>query len=136
MELVKEYPWLQIKDSDVTLLDMLPNGWRWLIIDMCVKIAGLLDKYDIDRSEYKVIDAKEKWGSLSWFSWLGDLDSIDNEIEGIDDATFQYIQALITNIEREYEYTSSNICMMCGRYKLREKMMCNECAEGARQDKI
>jgi hypothetical protein len=86
-----------------------------------------LDRYDIDRSEYKVTDAKEKWGSLSWFSWLGDLDSIDNEIEGIDDATFRYVQALITNIEREYEHTSGNICMMCGRYKPREKMVCKEC---------
>ena len=127
MELVKEYPWLQIKDSSAILLDLLPNGWRWLIIDMCRKIAHILDWYDIDRSEYKVTDAKEKWGGLSWFSWLGDLDSIDNEIEGIDDATFRYVQALITNIEREYEYTSGNICMICGRYKLRDKMVCKEC---------
>ena len=127
MELVKEYPWLQIKDSDVTLLDMLPNGWRWLIIDMCAKIASVLDKYIIDRDEYKVTNAKEKRGGLSWFSWLGDLDSIDNEIEGIDDATFRYVQALITNIEREYEHTSGNICMVCGRYKVRDKMVCKEC---------
>lgn len=127
MELVKEYPWLQIKDSDVILLDLLPNGWRWLIIDMCAKIASVLDKYNIDRDEYKVTNAKEKRGGLSWFSWLGDLDSIDNEIEGIDDTTFWYIQSLITNIEREYEYTSENICMVCGRYKLRDKMVCKEC---------
>lgn len=127
MELVKEYPWLQIKDSNTTWLDMLPDGWRWLIIDMCAKIVRILDRYDIDRSEYKVTDAKEKWGSLSWFSWLGDLDSIDNEIEGIDDATFRYVQALITNIEREYEHTSGNICMMCGRYKFKDEAVCKEC---------
>ena len=129
MELVKEYPWLQIKDSDVTLLDMLPNGWRWLIIDMCAKIASVLDKYNIDRHEYKVTNAKEKRGGLSWFSWLGDLDSINNEIEGIDDTTFWYIQSLITNIEREYEYTSGNICMVCGRYKFRDTMVCKECED-------
>lgn len=127
MELIKEYPWLQIKDSDAILLDLLPDGWRWLIIDMCARIAQILDKYNIDRSEYKVTDAKEKWGGLSWFSWLGDLDSIDNGIEGVDDTTFRYIQSLITNIEREYEQISENICMMCSRFKPKDKMVCTEC---------
>lgn len=127
MELIKEYPWLQIKDSDAILLDLLPDGWRWLIIDMCARIAQILDKYNIDRSEYKVTDAKEKWGGLYWFSWLGDLDSIDNGIEGVDDTTFRYIQSLITNIEREYEQISENICMMCSRFKPKDKMVCTEC---------
>ena len=127
MELIKEYPWLQIKDSDAILLDLLPDGWRWLIIDMCARIAQILDKYNIDRSEYKVTDAKEKWGGLSWFSWLCDLDSIDNGIEGVDDTTFRYIQSLITNIEREYEQISENICMMCSRFKPKDKMVCTEC---------
>ena len=129
MELVKEYPWLQIKDSDAILLDLLPDGWRWLIIDMSEKIASVLDKYNIDRYGYKVVDAKEKWGGLSWFSWLGDLNSIDNEIEGIDDTTFRYIQSVITNIEREYEQISENICMMCSRFKPKDKMVCKECED-------
>ena len=64
-ELIAEYPWLDIGDEQLTLLDMLPIGWRDLILDMCKEIKRELVKYDLV-SKYEVIEAKEKWYGLSW----------------------------------------------------------------------
>ena len=46
-ELVAEYPWLDIGDKQLTLLDMLPMGWSGLILDMCKEIKRELVKYDL-----------------------------------------------------------------------------------------
>ena len=46
-ELVAEYPWLDIGNERFTLLDLLPTGWRDLILDMCKEIKRELVKYDL-----------------------------------------------------------------------------------------
>ena len=53
-ELVEEYPWLDTHSerytaSEFTLLDLLPMGWRDLILDMCGKrgiISSNINRYN------------------------------------------------------------------------------------------
>ena len=62
-ELIAEYPWLDIGNKKLTLLDALPVGWYGLILDMCKEIKGELVKYDLV-SKYQVVEAKEKSGTM------------------------------------------------------------------------
>ena len=62
-ELVAEYPWLDIGNEQLTLLDTLPVGWSSLILDMCKEIKRALPKELV--AKYQVVEAKEKWYMLS-----------------------------------------------------------------------
>ena len=42
-ELVKIYPFLSIDDSEFTLLDLLPEGWKGLILHLCYEIKEVLN---------------------------------------------------------------------------------------------
>lgn len=100
-ELVAEYPWLDTHSerytaSEFTLLDLLPMGWRDLILDMCKEIKEELVKYDLV-SKYQVAEAKEKWYGLSWY-------------DGLDD--FSPMPSAITDIVCKYEMQSREVCMM------------------------
>ena len=112
-ELIAEYPWLDIGDRQLTLLDMLPMGWSGLILDMCKEIKRELIKYDLV-SKYQVVEAKEKWYELRWYDGLCDLSPMPSAI---------------TDIVCKYEMQSKEVCMMCGRPKPKDQMLCDVCME-------
>ena len=98
-ELIEEYPWLDIGDEQLTLLDM------------CKEIKQELVKYDLV-SKYQVAEAKEKWCMLSWYDGLDDLSPMP---------------PAITDIVCKYEMQSREVCMMCGRPKPKDKEICDRC---------
>ena len=110
-ELIAEYPWLDIGDKKLTLLDALPMGWRDLILDMCKEIKKELVEYDLV-SKYEVIEAKEKWYMLSWYDGLCDLSPMPSAI---------------TDIVCKYEMQSREVCTMCGASKPKDQMLCDVC---------
>ena len=112
-ELIAEYPWLDIGDKQLTLLDTLPIGWSGLILDMCKEIKRELVKYNLV-SKYQVIEAKEKWYGLSWYDALSDL---------------SHMPPAITDIVCKYEMQSKGVCMMCGAPKPKDQMLCDRCME-------
>ena len=112
-ELVEEYPWLDIGDEQLTLLDTLPMGWHNLILDMCKEIKRELVKYDLV-SKYEVIEAKEKWYGLSWYDGLSDL---------------SHMPFTITDIVCKYEVQSREVCTMCRRPKSKDEILCDMCME-------
>ena len=112
-ELIAEYPWLDIGDKRLTLLDMLPIGWSGLILDMCKDIKRELVKYDLV-SKYQVVEAKEKWYELRWYDGLCDLSPMPSAI---------------TDIVCKYEMQSKGVCMMCGASKPKDQEMCDMCME-------
>lgn len=111
-ELIAEYPWLDIGDEQLTLLDTLPIGWHDLILDMCKEIKQALPKELVDK--YQVVEAKEKWYGLSWYDGLSDL---------------SHMPFTITDIVCKYEVRSREVCTMCGRSKPRDQMLCDRCME-------
>lgn len=123
--IIKAYPWLAIMDDDdnpmveATLLDLLPEGWRGLVLDMSSDIADALYEHGIPRDKYRVSDAKEKWRALSWFGYIDDWTEPDDVIVNLPDD--------ILAIEREYELKSQNVCMICGKYKPATEILCKEC---------
>lgn len=112
-ELIEEYPWLNIGNEPLTLLNTLPIGWYDLILDMCGEIKRELIKYDLV-SKYEVVEAKEKWYGLSWY-------------DGLDD--FSPMPPAITDIVCKYEMQSREVCMMCGAPKPKDQLLCDRCME-------
>lgn len=115
-ELVAEYPWLDIGDEQLTLLDTLPTGWHDLILDMCKEIKQALPKELVNK--YQVVEAKEKWYGLSWYDGLCDL---------------SHMPFAITDIVCKYEIQSREVCTMCGRSKPRDQLLCDKCMERLEQ---
>ena len=111
-ELIEEYPWLNIGDEQLTLLDTLPMGWHDLILDMCKEIKQALPKELVNK--YQVIEAKEKWYELRWYDGLCDLSPMPSAI---------------TDIVCKYEMRSKEVCMMCGASKPKDQMLCDMCVE-------
>ena len=111
-ELIEEYPWLDIGYEQLTLLDTLPTGWRDLILDMCKEIKQALPKELVNK--YQVVEAKEKWYGLSWYDALSDL---------------SHMPFTITDIVCKYEVQSREVCMMCGRPKPKDQLLCDICME-------
>ena len=109
-ELVEEYPWLDVGDEQLTLLDTLPIGWHDLILDMCKEIKQALPKELVNK--YQVVEAKEKWYGLSWYDGLSDLSPMP---------------PTITDIVCKYEMQSKEVCMMCGASKPKDKEICDRC---------
>ena len=115
-DLIKKYPWLKIEDNtgeiNCTLLDLLPYGWRGLILDMCAEIKDALPKALFDK--YQVVEAKEKWYTLRWY------DCIDG---------FGNMPDKITDIVCRYEDKSREVCMICGNFKNKNEQLCSMCSE-------
>ena len=111
-ELIAEYPWLDIGDKQLTLLDTLPVGWYGLILDMCKEIKQALPKELVNK--YQVAEAKEKWCMLSWYDGLSDLSPMPSAI---------------TDIVCKYEMQSKEVCMMCGAPKPKDQLLCDVCME-------
>lgn len=68
-ELIKKYPWLQIRnvwtneklDDEFTWLDDLPEGWRKAFgLQMVEELDQILRKANY-QDKYKIIQIKEKW---------------------------------------------------------------------------
>ena len=68
-ELIKKYPWLQIRnvwsdekiDSEFTWLDDLPKGWRKAFgLQMVEELDQILKKANY-QGKYKITQVKEKW---------------------------------------------------------------------------
>lgn len=115
-ELIAEYPWLDIGDEQLTLLDTLPTGWHDLILDMCKEIKQALPEELVNK--YQVVEAKEKWYGLSWYDGLDDL---------------SHMPFTITDIVCKYEVQSREVCTMCGRSKPRDQLLCDRCMERLEQ---
>ena len=111
-ELIAEYPWLDIGNEQLTLLDALPMGWSGLILDMCKEIKQSLPKELVNK--YQVVEAKEKWYELRWYDGFDDLSPMP---------------PAITNIVRKYEMQSREVCMICGAPKPKDQMLCDICME-------
>ena len=111
-ELIEEYPWLNIGDEQLTLLDALPIGWHDLILDMCKEIKQALPEELVNK--YQVVEAKEKWCGLSWYDGLDDLSPMP---------------PAISDIVCKYEMQSREVCMMCGAPKPKDKEICDICME-------
>ena len=104
-KLLKRFPWLRIRDwqgkpvkgYSYTWLDDIPNGWK--------KAFGLLLCEDIDaelrrshfRDEYRIVQIKEKFGTLRWY---------DNGWP---------VGSAIPEIINKYEYITGYTCIICGK---------------------
>ena len=124
MELIDKYPWLCPKrtenggihkdyDYSWTLLDDLPQGWRTLVITMCERIKCILEELDVV-DKYMVLDAKEKYGALSWFDCMSDMSRVPQEV---------------LNTVRLYERISPFFCPICGKFKSPKNIICMKCED-------
>jgi len=108
-ELCNKYPWLyprnRLTDKEIegydyswTELDAMPEGWRAAFGEqMCEEIQKVLEKVNyVDK--YRILQIKEKWGYLHWYSG-----GIPVEIKD------EY-QAII----KKYEKLSKKTCLKCG----------------------
>ena len=78
-----------------TELDTIEKGWRRAFgIKMCRELKKELRKSHRLR-HYRILDIKEKWGELCWYSLGGN--------------------AAVFEIERRYERLSADLCIDCGR---------------------
>ena len=110
-KLIEKYPWLDprrgISDEDIlnafndnynysyTILDDMPNGWNYTFGEqMCEEIAQALKEDNIPLKDYRVLEVKEKYGTLHWYDFGG-----NSKIDKIID---------------KYENLSKTICANCG----------------------
>lgn len=100
--IIKRYPFLGVKDEsgkyydDFTWLDSLPDGWRTLALLMSEEIREDLLKYDY-LDKYKIIEAKEKYGSMNIYDC------------GIPE------ESKVFDILSKYNILSQNVCCSCGK---------------------
>jgi hypothetical protein len=107
-KLIKEYPFLLprnrwtgevCKDYDYsyTELDAMPAGWRKAFgLQMCKEIKEELVKFNY-LNDYRILDIKEKYGSLRWY---------DNGFPA---------DSKIPEIIYKYEMLSEITCINCGK---------------------
>ena len=108
-KLVKAFPFLLprnrwtdevVEDYDYTWteLDAMPEGWRKLFGEhMCAEIAAILKKANY-LDKYRIIQIKEKYGSLRWYG------------SGVPVEISDELNILI----RCYETLSERTCIVCG----------------------
>lgn len=127
-ELIKKYPWLQIRniwtgellDSEYyefTWLDDLPDGWRKVFgLQMVEELDQLLKKANY-QDKYRISQIKEKYGELRWY---------DNGVP-------MEISKEYNKLLYKYEELSRHTCIVCGEpgeidYKKYWMMpLCNKC---------
>ena len=108
--LVSKYPWLGVdiwnpethsyeRDTEFlsTWLDSIPDGWRLAFSkDMCEELQAELERVNfVDK--YVVLDVKEKWARLEWYT--GSIPRDSNLFE----------------IAEKYGDMSEKICCYCGK---------------------
>ena len=103
-ELIEKYPFLICKNrwtgepidgyEDVTELEALPVGWKKAFGEqLCEEIQNELNKMDpVLASDYRILQIKEKYGSLCWYSnWTTmEIDKILRKYEKISERTCSY----------------------------------------------
>lgn len=126
-ELCKKYPFLiprnrwtgevaEDYDYSYTELDAMPDGWRKVFGEqMCEEIQNELNKLsEEDRLKYCILQIKEKYGYLRWYSnWYTDE---------------------IGKIIHKYEELSERTCIKCGAPATKISLgwispWCDECAK-------
>lgn len=82
---------------EYTELDNMPTGWRKAFgLQMCQEIKdALVEDNDLDR--YRVVQCKEKYGSLRWYN------------------NGTKVGSMVRDIERKYEGISAHTCIICGK---------------------
>lgn len=113
--IITDYPWLDVGNENLTLLDMLPTGWYNLLLSMCKELRVALIEYDL-LSQYEVYEAKEKYCMLRWYDGL----KWDCDIN---------MPQSITDIVCKYEELSKEVCMICGATKPKNQELCDVCME-------
>lgn len=110
---VHEYPvqWLHCIPT-YTELDAMDKGWRKAFgIQMCKEIKAELKKHPDLMKKYRIMQIKEKYGSLCWY---------DN-----------YSTKEIFDIIMKYEEISARTCIVCGKpaTKISTGWICPYCDE-------
>lgn len=124
--IISSYPWLALYDdnnnlrTEITLLDLLPEGWRGLVLEMCQEIAEVLQDCDMSKHRYQVAEAKEKWCALDWYDYMGTWDK---------EWCCLTVPDEIREITQEYWNKSKEVCMICGAPKSKDEQVCQKCAE-------
>ena len=124
-KLCKRYPFLIVRDwddkplgFDFTYLDDIPKGWCEAFgLQMCEDIRRVLVKANY-LYDYRVVQVKEKYGSLRWY---------DN---GAPSSIYRELQDVID----KYERLSERTCICCGRPATKISLgwispYCDKCAE-------
>lgn len=92
-----KWDWCYGRPYEWTELDSMPDGWRKAFgKQMCEEIRKELIKFNY-LYKYRIVQIKEKYGSLRWYDWGYPKDSKIGEI--ID----------------KYEDISTHTCIRCGR---------------------
>ena len=109
--LISKYPFLLPldyqgkvpKDYDFTFteIDMLPRGWRNLMIDMSAELLAYFHQRNIDPYTFHIDQLKEKWSQIRLYYSLHCDDKYTDE--GIDE------------IIQKYEELSEHKCCECGK---------------------
>ena len=109
--LISKYPFLLPldyqgkvpKDYDFTFteIDMLPRGWRNLMIDMSAELLAYFHQRNIDPYTFHIDQLKEKWSQIRLYYSLHCDDKYTDE--GIDE------------IIQKYEELSEHTCCECGK---------------------
>lgn len=131
--LCMEYPFLiprnrwtgKIVDDynfEYTELDNIEEGWRTLGLNLCEEIKQELLKYEDGLEKYRILEIKEKYGSLRWY---------DNGCP---------TGSRVHEIIKKYEDMSSTICSVCGAKATKYTTgwiypICDEC-DKLRKEKI
>ena len=110
-------------DYEYTELDNMPDGWRKAFGEqMCEELrAALLQDGDLDR--YKVVQCKEKYGTLRWYN--------NGTVVG----------SHVPDIEQKYERMSEHTCIVCGKPATRITLgwispYCEDCCPDERYEPI
>ena len=125
-EMVKIYPFLQVRDIDGTIDEKarfpmipleIPDGWYKLFFQMCEDIKPLLEQEDV-LDKFYFIQVKEKYNELICYS---------NGVASLE----------VEQIIQKYKYISRYVCTNCGKPAEFETTgylasYCNEC----RSDKV
>ncbi len=91
-EVVEDY------DYTWTELDAMPEGWRKSFGEqICEEIAKVLKKANY-LDKYRIIQIKEKYGSLHWYDSSVPIEILDE----------------INHITKKYEDISERTCIVCG----------------------
>ena len=94
--LIRKYQFLKLNNNDYmsTWADMLPTGWRLKFGESLFnELKETIKKYKLNK--YEIVDIKEKFGTLRWYSFGG-----NEETE---------------NIIKKYEDVSQYVCQICGK---------------------
>ena len=74
LEYIRKYPFLQVRKIDDTpipgacYLDGMPKGWIKAFADpMLEDFAKAMEEDGLDMKDVRIIDVKEKYGSLRWY---------------------------------------------------------------------